>query len=122
MAQTIAVEKTAEFPGGYLKFYEYLNKNIKFPKEARKAGVSGKVFIEFFVKETGEIDKDSVRSISKEEVSKSMGEFAVKDFVQNEALEAEAIRVVRNSPRWNPGSLRGEPKRQKIIIPVAFKR
>ncbi len=122
MGQVVAIEQTAEFPGGLLKFYEYLNNSIKYPKEARKKGITGKVYIEFFVKENGEIDKDSLRAVSKEELIKSIGEARALDIVIDESLELEAIRVIRNCPKWIPGSRRDVPVRQKILIPIEFKK
>lgn len=122
IGQTVAVEQLAEFPGGLPKFYEYLSKNIKYPKEARKKGISGKVFIEFFIKENGEVDQDSLRAVPKEEMIKSVGTARASDIVTDESLELEAIRVIRNSPKWKPGSRRDVPVKQKIVLPVTFKK
>jgi periplasmic protein TonB len=120
IGQTIAVEQVAEFPGGLSKFYDYLNKNIKYPKDAKKKGISGKVYIEFFVKENGEVDKDSLRAVPKEEIIKSIGAARASDIVMDESLELEAMRVIRNCPKWIPGSRRDVPVRQKIVLPIAF--
>jgi len=122
VGQAIAVEQVAEFPGGLSKFYEFLSKNIKYPKDARKKGISGKVYIEFFIKENGEIDKDSLRAVPKEEIIKSIGAARASDIVIDESLELEAMRVIRNSPKWIPGSRRDVPVRQKIVLPIEFKR
>ena len=118
-AQTeVAVEQMAEFPGGLRKFYDYVGQNLKYPKEAKKQGIQGTVLIQFIVTESGAIERDSVRAISKEEYR---GPRLNSDIVKSEALENEAIRVIRNSPKWIPGSIRGKPTRQKITFPFVFK-
>ena len=76
--------------------------------------------MEFFIKENGEVDKDSIRALSREEVVMSVGEAGASSAVYHESLEREAIRVLRNSPKWIPGSLRDVPTRQKMVLPLKF--
>src|SRR5688572_21986055 len=58
------VDKPAEFPGGISRFYgKYISKNLKYPKDAKKLGIEGKVYVEFVVEDTGEIRQESVRVI-----------------------------------------------------------
>lgn len=51
------VEKSAEFPGGYGKFKEYIDKNLVYPKNAEKKLISGKVFVAFVINRDGSIDE-----------------------------------------------------------------
>lgn len=101
------VEQSAEFPGGAVKFQEFLAKNMKYPKEARRNGIEGRVFVEFVIDTTGFIIKNSVN---------------VKKGVHN-SIDDEAVRVVKMSPRWKPGfSTRlNRFVKQRWVIPITFK-
>jgi periplasmic protein TonB len=116
------VEQPAEFPGGLSKFYDYLSKTIKYPKEARKKGISGRVYIEFCINTNGEVDQDSIRAVSREEMIKTVGEARVGDMVADESLVREAKRAILSSPKWIPGSQSDVAVRQKIVLPIMFKR
>lgn len=118
----IAIEETAEFPGGLSKFYEYLRKNIVYPKDARKQKVKGTVYVEFYIKEDGYVDKDSVRALPPEFIKQNFSpSFNNEEITElTESCKVEAIRVIRNSPRWIPGKLRDIPVKQKIVMPIRF--
>jgi protein TonB len=89
--------------GGYEAFYKYIGKNIKYPDQARRMGVEGKVFVQFVV------DKDG--SITDVQVLKGIGS----------GCDEEAIRVVKSAPKWTPGKQRGRPVRVRMSVPIAFK-
>jgi periplasmic protein TonB len=89
--------------GGYEAFYKYISKNIKYPDQARRMGVEGKVFVQFVV------DKDG--SITDVTVLKGIGS----------GCDEEAIRVVKAAPKWTPGKQRGRPVRVRMSVPIAFK-
>lgn len=89
--------------GGYEAFYKYISKNIKYPDQARRMGVEGKVFVQFVV------DKDG--SITDVQVLKGIGS----------GCDEEAIRVVKAAPKWTPGKQRGRPVRVRMSVPIAFK-
>lgn len=93
-----------EFHGGAPKLYEYINKNLKFPQDAKAKGVSGKVFIEFYVNTDGTIDEESVKIV------KSL----------HKSCDAEAIRLIKNSPKWKPALEGGKPVKQKFVMPITF--
>ncbi|WP_420317715.1 TonB family protein [Ekhidna sp.] len=97
------VEVSASFPGGIEAFYEYISKNLKYPVQASRLGVEGRVFIQFIVEEDG--------SISSIEVVKGIGA----------GCDAEALRVLTNSPKWIPAKVNGKTIRQKLIQNIAFK-
>lgn len=96
------VEESATFPGGLPKFYEYLLKNIKMPRDAR--GISGKVFVEFVIDSTGQILPEDIKVI------KSL----------SQSCDAEAIRLIKGSPKWIPGRLGNKRTRQRMVMPIGF--
>jgi protein TonB len=101
----LVVEQPASFAGGIEEFYKYIMKNLKYSPEARKKRIEGKVFVEFVITKTGKIDPDSVR------VLKGLGY----------GLDEEAVRVIKGSPDWIPGTQRGETVSQKMVVPLSFK-
>ncbi len=100
----IAVEESAEFPGGVREFYRYMANTINLPREVRDRQVSGKVLASFLVDIDGSVNPDSIKIIQS----------------LHPSCDREVIRVLKKSPKWKPGSLRGEPTRQRIVIPVEF--
>ena len=99
----IIVETLAKFPGGLQAFYNFLSKNMKYPSEAEKLGVEGRVFVQFIVEKDG--------SLSDIKVVKGIGA----------GCDEEAVRVLRIMPNWLPGTQEGEPVRQKMIQSILFK-
>lgn len=79
--------------------YDY----IKYPKSAVNEGIQGRVIVEFIVEKNGEV--------SSVEVSKSV----------DDALDAEAVKVVKASPKWKAGMKGGVPVRVKLAVPIEFK-
>lgn len=98
----VSVEKQPEFPGGLKAFYQYLNDNIKYPKEAAKNKIQGRVFLSFIVEKNGTLTNIKImRGVSAD-------------------INEEAIRVLSGSPKWNPGIQFGVPVRVKYNINVNF--
>lgn len=98
------VEKMPEFPeGGMAGLMQYLNKNIRYPEAAKKAGVQGRVTVQFVVEKDGSISNVStLRGMEPD-------------------LDKEAIRVISEMPKWKPGTQRGEPVRVRYTVPVVFR-
>lgn len=99
------VDETAEFPGGMTAYYQYVAGHLVYPVDAARAGVQGKVFVEFVINADGTIAKESVRVLAG----------------PDPLLNAEAIRVARESPAWKPGKKNGQPVRQRMVLPYAFR-
>lgn len=118
----VVVEEMAEFPGGLPKFYEYLRKNIIYPKDAKKLKVKGTVYVEFYIKEDGYVDQDSVRTLPPEFLKENFPpNFNNKETTElPESCKIEAVRVISDSPRWIPGKRRGVPVKQRIVMPIRF--
>ncbi len=98
----MVVEKMPEFPGGTNKLLNYLATHIKYPTEARKAKIQGRVFVNFIVEKDG--------SISHVKIIKSIGY----------GCDKEAMNAVKNMPRWIPGQQKGKPVRVSYNLPVKF--
>ena len=96
------VDEMPEFPGGSNAMFEYIAKNVKYPAEAEKAGIVGRVIATFVV------DKDG--SISNAKVVRSV----------HPALDAEALRLIKGMPKWTPGKQNGEAVSVKFTVPISF--
>jgi protein TonB len=96
------VEEQPGYPGGDEARIKYLQENIKYPDEAKELGVQGKVFVTFVVEVDG--------SITDVKVLRGIGA----------GCDEEAIRVVKNMPKWVPGKQRGVPVRVQFNLPIKF--
>ena len=97
-----AVEQMPEFPGGMPAMMEFLQTNIKYPKDAIKQNVGGRVMVMFVVEPDGSLSNVRV---------------ARKVFP---SLDAEAVRVVKAMPKWKPGKEKGRAVRVNFTLPVVF--
>ena len=97
------VEEMPEFPGGMGECMKWLGQNIKYPADAKEKGVQGRVIVQFVVEKDGTIvNAKVVRGVDPD-------------------LDAEALRVVNQSPKWKPGKQKGEAVRVKYTLPIMFK-
>lgn len=96
------VDKMPEFPGGELALRKYIARNIKYPVDASKEGIQGKVYVNFVVEKDG-----------------SVGRIRVVRGV-DPLLDAEAIRVAKAMPSWTPGEQRGEKVAVAYTVPINF--
>ena len=97
------VEQMPEFPGGPEALMQFLMENVSYPEAAFKAGVEGRVLVQFVVDTEGRINNAKV-------VKKA-----------NDDLDAEAIRVIGSMPRWKPGMQSGKAVRVKYTVPITFR-
>ena len=97
-------EKMPEFKGGQTAMMKFIAENIKYPAAAKDAGKEGRAFVKFIVKKDG--------SITDAGIMKSSGD---------ESLDAEAVRLVKEMPEWNPGTQGGKPVNVQFTLPVVFK-
>jgi len=96
------VEVLPEPIGGMEFMNKYLQENMTYPPEAREKKITGQVFLEFVVEKDG--------SISNVKVIKSV----------HPLLDAEAVRAIKQLPKWKPGMQNGKPVRTYFSIPVRF--
>jgi protein TonB len=101
------VEKMPQFPGGQTELIKFLQTNMKYPEEDRKNGVEGKVYLQFVVEKDGSVTE--VTPIGKVE------EWATKAMVE------EAMRLINEMPKFEPGTQRGKPIRCRFTLPIVFK-
>jgi protein TonB len=94
------IEVKPEFPGGIDKFYKYVGSNYKTPDEE---GLNGKVYVSFTVEKDG--------SLTDIKVLRDIGY----------GTGAEAIRVLKRSPRWAPAEQNGRKVRCSYQIPIVIK-
>ena len=114
----IIVEKKPEYPGGFGAFYKYINKNLKYPKAAKKSKVSGKVFVEFAVTSDGSIDDDSIRTLEIDELNEKG--WSTEDFLDNIECEFEAMRLLKECADWNPALQKGKAVSVIMTLPITF--
>lgn len=99
----MVAEQMPEFPGGMKEMLKFLQENVKYPENAMKNNVQGRVIVQFV------IEKDGTPT-----------EFKVARSVDPD-LDAEALRVLQTMPKWKPGMQRGKIVRVKFTVPVSFK-
>lgn len=80
----------------------YIGKNLKYPKEAKKNNITGKVYISFNVDATGNLT--DVR------VAKSAAP----------VLDEAALAVIKTMPKWKPGIVDGQIESIEFSLPINF--
>jgi len=97
------VEQLPVFPGGETALPAFLGKEVKYPAEAVKKGIQGKVYVTFVVDKNGKVRNSKVvRGV-------------------DPILDAEALRVVNAMPKWTPGKQSGKDVAVQFTVPIKFK-
>ena len=96
------VEQMPEYPGGIQALFEYLQQNVKYPEDAEKQKIEGRVIATFVVETDGSINNVEV----------------IKPAFPS--LDAEAVRVLSAMPKWTPGMQSGKVVRVKFTVPINF--
>ncbi len=103
VTQKKSTGQIATFPGGESAMYQYLAKNVKYPEEAARNNIQGRVTVKFTVKTDGSLtDFSVVRGI-------------------DPSLDKEAVRVIKIMPDWNPATVDGKAVESTYTLPVTFK-
>ena len=98
------VEELPEFPGGGKEaMAAWITQNLKYPKDALKDKITGKVYVTFIVTKSGKIVLVMIK--------KSL----------NPLLDDEAVRVIGSMPDWKPGRQAGKAVDVQMMVPVEFK-
>ena len=97
------VESQPEFEGGLDAFHKYIMNEVRYPLEARRAGVEGTVDVQFVVGKDGSLS--DVRAI------KGIGS----------GCDEEAVRVLQNAPAFKPATQNGKPVFVRMVVPIVFK-
>ena len=96
-------EVMPEFPGGEQAMYDFVNKNVVYPEEAKEKEIAGRVIVSFIIEKDG--------SINEAKVVQGIGG----------GCDEEAVRVVKAMPKWKPGTEKGKPVRVHYMMPFTFK-
>ena len=96
------VEQMPEYPGGFEALMFFLQENIKYPEQAKKDRIQGRVFVNFIVEKDG--------SVSNVGLLRGIGG----------GCDEEAIRVVSMMPKWKPGMHEGKAARVVYNLPIKF--
>ena len=88
--------------GGMNKFFEYIIDNFVYPARCLDKGINGYVMIRFVVEKDGSVSNAT----------------AIQQTPKCPEFTAEAIRVIKNSPRWIPGKQNGNYVRSYLEIPI----
>jgi len=96
------VEQMPVFPGGDQALMQYIIKEVKYPEDAKKEKIQGKVFVSFVVSKDG--------NVMNAKIAKSA----------NPSLDKEALRVISAMPKWTPGKEKGVNVAVQYTIPISF--
>lgn len=99
----VTVEQMPYFPGGEAELKKFIDSNLKYPVVAQEEGIQGRVIIRFVVEEDGSISNvNIIRGI-------------------DPSCDKEAFRLIKTSPKWNPGKQNGKAVRVYYTLPIIFK-
>lgn len=93
-------KQIAQFKGGTSALFKFIEKNLKWPESAGDS--NGRVLISFIVEKNG--------TLTNFKIERGMGQ----------VFDAEALRVIKRSPKWIPAKIKGERVRSRYIVPIRF--
>ncbi|PWE00417.1 energy transducer TonB [Marinilabilia rubra] len=96
------VEDMPEFPGGDAALHKYLATSVDYPVIAQENGIQGRVYVKFVINTDG--------SVTDVQIARGV----------DPSLDKEALRVVRDMPKWKPGKQRGKAVRVSYTVPINF--
>ena len=126
-------EEPAQYPGGQAALMQFLAQNIRYPKIAAENGVQGRVLVQFVIEKDGSLSNFAVVKKSGDTITKNaqsgitvnaLGSATEESKVPQEAfdaLNAEAVRVLREMPKWTPAKQRGQEVRMRYTLPITFR-
>jgi protein TonB len=99
----VFVTEVPEFPGGDLSMRLFLKKNTIYPQYTKEIGGKGTVNVGFIIDKEGNVTDVTLLNACK--------------FPE---LNNEAVRVVKNMPKWVPGKMQGNPVKVRMNLPFRF--
>lgn len=100
----LVVEQMPRFQDGELNTFRlWVQSQVTYPVEALKQNIQGRVVVSFVIGRNG-----------------SLGDIQILQS-PDEVLGNEAIRILKTSPKWTPGTQRGETVRVKYTLPIDFR-
>ena len=98
-----STDKAPEYPGGIMAMNEYIYANQQYPANALKEKIQGRVMAQFIVNTDGSLtDIKIIGSL-------------------HPSLDAEAMRLIKNMPRWSPAIYKGQVTQLEYAVPITFK-
>jgi protein TonB len=85
--------------------FKFIQNNLVYPDYEKESGIEGTVYLEFIVRKTGEIDNIKL----------------LRGIKGGPQLDKEAIQIVKNMPKWNPGSIEGRNVSSVMRLPIKFR-
>lgn len=98
----VTVDEMPEYPGGIVALQSFMAQTVRYPVEAQRKGIQGRVYVNFVVEKDG-----------------TVGVVKIARGVDSD-LDAEAIRVVKLLPKWKPGKQKGKLVRVSYTVPIKF--
>ena len=98
-----SIDVLPQFPGGQQGWAQFLMQNLKYPEEARKKKIMGRVLVQFVVEKDG--------SLSDMKILRGIGG----------GCDEETVRVLQLSPKWKPGVQNGRTVRVSYVMPLSFR-
>ena len=132
-------EEPAQYPGGQAAMMQYIATNVRYPKEAAENGIQGRMIVQFIIEKDGSLSNVNVVHNSatdsegitvttlaknaKEKMEKGEEVPTTPDKYEacRKALEDEAVRAVKDMPKWVPAKQGGELVRMKYTLPITFR-
>jgi len=96
------VEQMPEYPGGMEEMGKFIGQSVAYPHEAAKKGIKGKVFVSFVIAKDG--------SVTDAKIARGV----------DPMLDAEALRVINEMPKWIPGKDKGKVVAVQLTVPINF--
>ncbi len=98
----VKVDQMPEFPGGQVALVKYISKNLHYPAKAKKNKISGRVFVSFIINKEGQVIEPKIlRGLSEE-------------------CDEEALRIIKQMPKWKPGLKENKPVNVQFNMPLQF--
>ena len=129
-------EVMPQYPGGMSELMRYLSTSVKYPKIAQDYGVQGRCLVTFIVTKEGKISDVKLAKGPEGETlnqvvlvgykpSNEADSLAyvkrVNQAKARQALEEEAIKVVKAMPDWKPGYQKNQPVNCRFTLPITFR-
>lgn len=96
------VEVMPKFPGGEAALMKFLMENVRYPQEAKEKNIQGAVVASFVIQADGSVG--TVKIVKK----------------VDPLLDAEAVRVLKSLPKFEPGKIDGKPVSVWYTLPIQF--
>ena len=97
------VEVMPSYPGDMTECYMFVARQMHYPKEAEEKGIEGRVLIRFVVEKDGRLTNFEVIE------------------TPDPLLSDEALRVLKQMPKWIPAKNKGKDVRCRYSMPILFR-